>query len=194
MPMTANSRDGRGAVAPLAIALTLLGGAEVLAEELVPNKPSDQRPLLDNPLAAWGSEYTNWVEFFRNLQFVVIDEMHTYRGVFGSHVANVLRRLKRVASFYGASPQFILTSATIANPPTTEVSRSISLTLSSPKSRSSRAENTGTAEVPPVRRTTSISDGVTPASAITCAMPFSTTVNGSSSTPTSFSPRGIFTM
>jgi DEAD/DEAH box helicase domain-containing protein len=60
--------------------------------------------------------HTLWAEFLRHLQFVVIDEMHTYRGVFGSHVANVLRRLKRIAGFYGASPQFILTSATIANP------------------------------------------------------------------------------
>ena len=60
--------------------------------------------------------HTNWAEFFRNLRFVVIDEMHTYRGVFGSHVSNVIRRLKRIARFYGASPQFILTSATIANP------------------------------------------------------------------------------
>ncbi len=60
--------------------------------------------------------HTIWAEFFRNLRFVVVDEMHAYRGVFGSHVANVLRRLKRVAAFYGASPQFILTSATIANP------------------------------------------------------------------------------
>jgi DEAD/DEAH box helicase domain-containing protein len=60
--------------------------------------------------------HTLWADFFRHLQFVVIDEMHAYRGVFGSHVANVLRRLKRVAHFYGASPQFILTSATIANP------------------------------------------------------------------------------
>jgi DEAD/DEAH box helicase domain-containing protein len=60
--------------------------------------------------------HTQWVEFFRGLQFVVIDEMHTYRGVFGSHVANVVRRLKRIARFYGAFPQFILTSATIANP------------------------------------------------------------------------------
>jgi DEAD/DEAH box helicase domain-containing protein len=59
--------------------------------------------------------HTNWAEFFRNLKFVVIDEMHTYRGVFGSHVANVIRRLKRIAKFYGASPQFILTSATIGN-------------------------------------------------------------------------------
>jgi DEAD/DEAH box helicase domain-containing protein len=60
--------------------------------------------------------HTNWASFFRNLRFVVIDELHTYRGVFGSHVANVIRRLKRVAGFYGAAPQFILTSATIGNP------------------------------------------------------------------------------
>ncbi len=60
--------------------------------------------------------HTNWADFFRNLRFVVIDEMHVYRGVFGSHVANVIRRLKRVAGFYGGYPQFILTSATIANP------------------------------------------------------------------------------
>ena len=60
--------------------------------------------------------HTLWAHFLRHLQFVVIDEMHAYRGVFGSHVANVLRRLKRIARFYGAAPQFILTSATIANP------------------------------------------------------------------------------
>lgn len=60
--------------------------------------------------------HTLWAEFLRNLRFVVIDELHTYRGVFGSHVANVIRRLKRIAAFYGAMPQFILTSATIGNP------------------------------------------------------------------------------
>ncbi len=60
--------------------------------------------------------HTNWEEFFRNLKFIVIDEMHTYRGVFGSHVANVIRRLKRVAAFHGSHSQFILTSATIGNP------------------------------------------------------------------------------
>ena len=60
--------------------------------------------------------HTNWADLFRNLRFVVIDEMHTYRGVFGSHFANVIRRLKRVAKFYGMDPQFILTSATIGNP------------------------------------------------------------------------------
>ncbi len=60
--------------------------------------------------------HTNWADFFRGLRFVVIDEMHSYRGVFGSHIANVIRRLKRVAHFYGSYPQFILTSATIGNP------------------------------------------------------------------------------
>ena len=60
--------------------------------------------------------HTKWAQFFENLQYVVIDEMHTYRGVFGSHVANVIRRLQRVCKFYGTDPQFILCSATIANP------------------------------------------------------------------------------
>jgi DEAD/DEAH box helicase domain-containing protein len=60
--------------------------------------------------------HTNWLDFLANLRFVVIDETHTYRGVFGSHVANVIRRLKRVAAFYGIKPQFILASATIGNP------------------------------------------------------------------------------
>jgi len=60
--------------------------------------------------------HTSWAQFFRGLHFVVIDEIHTYRGVFGSHVANVIRRLQRIAKFYGATPQFVLTSATIGNP------------------------------------------------------------------------------
>ncbi len=60
--------------------------------------------------------HTKWAQFFENLQYVVIDEVHTYRGVFGSHVANVLRRLQRVCAFYGSKPQFILCSATIGNP------------------------------------------------------------------------------
>ncbi|HWF52946.1 MAG TPA: DEAD/DEAH box helicase [Solirubrobacteraceae bacterium] len=57
-----------------------------------------------------------WAELFANLAFVVIDEAHVYRGVFGSHVANVLRRLRRVAARYGTTPRFLLASATIANP------------------------------------------------------------------------------
>ena len=60
--------------------------------------------------------HTTWRAFFSNLQFIVIDEIHTYRGVFGSHVANVLRRLQRICRFYGSQPQFICCSATIANP------------------------------------------------------------------------------
>ena len=60
--------------------------------------------------------HTRWAGFFRNLRYVVIDEMHVYRGVFGSHFANLIRRLKRIAAFYNARPQFFLTSATIANP------------------------------------------------------------------------------
>ena len=60
--------------------------------------------------------HTRWVRLFENLRFVVIDELHTYRGVFGSHVANVIRRLNRICEFYGAQPQFICCSATIANP------------------------------------------------------------------------------
>ena len=59
--------------------------------------------------------HTNWDHFFKNLEFIVIDEAHVYRGVFGSHIGNVLRRLKRISSFYGASPRFMLTSATLSN-------------------------------------------------------------------------------
>ena len=57
-----------------------------------------------------------WADLFANLALVVIDEAHTYRGVFGSHVANVIRRLRRIAAAYGTEPRFVLASATIANP------------------------------------------------------------------------------
>ncbi|CAM3449447.1 ATP-dependent helicase MrfA [Aeromicrobium ponti] len=60
--------------------------------------------------------HTKWVSLFENLKYVVIDELHIYRGVFGSHVANVIRRLRRICRFYGSDPIFICTSATIANP------------------------------------------------------------------------------
>src|SRR6516164_5748032 len=60
--------------------------------------------------------HTRWARLFENLQYIVIDELHTYRGVFGSHLCNVLRRLRRIARFYGREPQFICCSATIANP------------------------------------------------------------------------------
>jgi DEAD/DEAH box helicase domain-containing protein len=60
--------------------------------------------------------HTRWRRLFSSLDFVVIDELHTYRGLFGSQVANVIRRLKRICAFYGSSPTFICASATIANP------------------------------------------------------------------------------
>ncbi len=60
--------------------------------------------------------HTKWVKLFENLRYIVIDEIHMYRGIFGSNLANVLRRLMRICQFYGSHPQFILCSATIANP------------------------------------------------------------------------------
>ncbi len=89
--------------------------------------PREERPairrrsnlILTNPDMVHVSllpHHKRWAEFIAKLRFVVVDEAHVYRGVFGSHVANVLRRLRRVAAIYGAEPRFILTSATIANP------------------------------------------------------------------------------
>ncbi|MCX7924065.1 MAG: DEAD/DEAH box helicase [Clostridia bacterium] len=60
--------------------------------------------------------HTKWTKLFENLKYIVIDEVHHYRGVFGSHLANVIRRLRRICNFYGSNPQFICSSATIANP------------------------------------------------------------------------------
>jgi len=60
--------------------------------------------------------HTKWHQLFQNLEYIVMDEIHIYRGVFGSHMANVIRRLKRICEFYGSKPQFICCSATIANP------------------------------------------------------------------------------
>jgi DEAD/DEAH box helicase domain-containing protein len=77
------------------------------------------RVLLTNPdMLHLGMlpNHQSWSRFFANLKYVVIDETHIYRGVFGSHVANVMRRLRRLCAFYGSAPQFICCSATIANP------------------------------------------------------------------------------
>jgi len=60
--------------------------------------------------------HTRWAKLFENLRYVVIDELHSYRGVYGSHLGNLIRRLKRICGFYGSSPQFVCCSATIANP------------------------------------------------------------------------------
>ncbi len=89
--------------------------------------PREERPLIrrDSNLILSNPDMVNigllphhkrWGDFFARLEYVVIDEAHVYRGVFGSHVANVLRRLRRIASAYGAEPRFICASATIANP------------------------------------------------------------------------------
>jgi DEAD/DEAH box helicase domain-containing protein len=77
------------------------------------------RIVISNPdmlHAAILPHHTRWTGFFQGLRYIVLDEIHSYRGVLGSHVANVLRRLKRICAFYGAYPQFICASATIANP------------------------------------------------------------------------------
>jgi DEAD/DEAH box helicase domain-containing protein len=60
--------------------------------------------------------HTKWVKLFENLRYVIVDELHSYRGVYGSHVANIFRRLHRLCRFYGSNPQFLCSSATIGNP------------------------------------------------------------------------------
>ena len=110
--------------------------ARALAELAVPrvrtaiydgDTPSEQRPqirkganlILTNPdMLHLGvlPRHDLWADVLHNLRYVVVDEAHVYRGVFGSHVANVLRRLRRLARIYGAEPQFVFASATIANP------------------------------------------------------------------------------
>ena len=72
--------------------------------------------VVTNPDMLHSGILPHHTKLFENLKFVVIDEIHQYRGVFGSHMANVLRRLKRICNFYGSNPQFICCSATIANP------------------------------------------------------------------------------
>ncbi len=62
------------------------------------------------------AHHHNWERLFENLSFVILDEVHTYRGIFGSHLNQVIRRLKRIAAMYGSRPQFILSSATVSNP------------------------------------------------------------------------------
>ena len=60
--------------------------------------------------------HTKWVKLLENLRYVVVDELHSLRGVYGSHVTNIFRRLRRLCEFYGSRPQFICSSATIGNP------------------------------------------------------------------------------
>ncbi len=107
--------------------LAELGLAELHHAIYDGDTPKDDRPgirrrsnlVLTNPdMVNMGllAHHKGWGDFLSNLEWVVVDEAHTYRGVFGSHVANVLRRLRRVARLYGSEPRFVLASATIANP------------------------------------------------------------------------------
>ncbi|GAB4500757.1 MAG: hypothetical protein Fur0035_02970 [Anaerolineales bacterium] len=101
----------------LALAPGLYDGDTPAAQRPVIRKKT--RLLFTNPDMLHSGilpHHTLWAEFFSGLKFVILDEAHVYRGVFGAHVANLLRRLKRVAAFYGAKPQFLLASATIGNP------------------------------------------------------------------------------
>ena len=102
-------------------------GLDIKAHTFDGDTPSDARKkirsaghiVITNPdmlHAGILPHHTKWIKLFENLRFVVIDEVHQYRGVFGSHLGNVLRRLKRVCTFYNSNPQFIACSATIHNP------------------------------------------------------------------------------
>jgi DEAD/DEAH box helicase domain-containing protein len=102
-------------------------GSEICAFTYDGDTPQDARKsirqranvVLSNPDMLHSGilpHHTRWARYFENLQYVVIDELHYYRGVYGSHLANLLRRLKRVCEFYGSKPRFICCSATIANP------------------------------------------------------------------------------
>ncbi|MFQ6102488.1 MAG: DEAD/DEAH box helicase, partial [Anaerolineae bacterium] len=118
-PTKALAQDQLSAIGGLSSAIPIATYDGDTPAEARPAIRATARLVISNPdMLHFGvlPHHTLWADFFGHLQFVVIDEMHTYRGVFGSHVANVLRRLKRIARFYGSSPQFILTSATIANP------------------------------------------------------------------------------
>jgi DEAD/DEAH box helicase domain-containing protein len=102
-------------------------GSEIRAFTYDGDTPQDARRaireranvVLTNPDMLHGGilpHHTKWAKCFENLRYVVVDELHSYRGVYGSHLANLLRRLKRICEFYGSKPQFICCSATIANP------------------------------------------------------------------------------
>ena len=130
-PTKALAQDQMAELHELATALRDLGG-EVGGEPIGVHTydgdtPQDARRtirtrahiVLSNPDMVHSGilpHHPRWAKLFENLDFVVIDELHAYRGVFGSHLTNVLRRLQRICRHYGSNPQFICSSATIANP------------------------------------------------------------------------------
>lgn len=126
-PTKALAQDQMAELHELGGAVAEAGGGEVGVHTYDGDTPQDARRtirtrahvVLSNPDMLHSGilpHHPKWAKLFENLRFVVIDELHAYRGVFGSHLANVLRRLQRVCRHYGSDPQFICSSATIANP------------------------------------------------------------------------------
>ena len=126
-PTKALAQDQMAALHDLAGAVADAGGEAIGVHTYDGDTPQDARRtirtrahvVLSNPDMLHSGilpHHPRWAKLFESLRFVVIDELHAYRGVFGSHLANVLRRLQRVCRHYGSDPQFICSSATIANP------------------------------------------------------------------------------
>jgi DEAD/DEAH box helicase domain-containing protein len=130
-PTKALAQDQLRSLKQIAHPLSLRTGGQAISPAAMAtfdgDTPQDQRAnirrqarvVLTNPdMLHLGilPNHQSWSRLFRNLKYVVVDETHIYRGIFGSHVANVLRRLRRLCAFYGSAPQFISCSATIANP------------------------------------------------------------------------------
>jgi DEAD/DEAH box helicase domain-containing protein len=126
-PTKALAQDQMAELHELAGRIAEAGGDEVGVHTYDGDTPQDARRtirtrahvVLSNPDMLHSGilpHHPKWAKLFENLRFIVIDELHAYRGVFGSHLANVLRRLRRICQHYGSDPQFICSSATIANP------------------------------------------------------------------------------
>ncbi len=127
-PTKALAQDQARKLSELGVALGRRGRSNVLRHAVYDgDTPGGERRsireksnlVLTNPdMVSQGilPNHRQWSEFFANLAWIVVDEAHVYRGVFGSHVANVLRRLIRIAAAYGTAPRIVMTSATIANP------------------------------------------------------------------------------
>ena len=126
-PTKALAQDQLAELHQLATLIGEQGGGEIGVFTYDGDTPQDARRairtrasvVLSNPDMLHSGilpHHPRWAKLFENLKFVIIDELHAYRGVFGSHLANILRRLARVCRHYGSSPTFICSSATIANP------------------------------------------------------------------------------
>jgi DEAD/DEAH box helicase domain-containing protein len=126
-PTKALAQDQMAELHELAGAIGEIGGEPIGVHTYDGDTPQDARRtirtraqvVLSNPDMVHSGilpHHPRWAKLFENLHYVIIDELHAYRGVFGSHLANVLRRLQRICRHYGSNPQFICSSATIANP------------------------------------------------------------------------------